>query len=234
METKPEDTTKESPIFQKWQTLALLVIIVIGSTLFFSKRSQLFFKEKSEKAFQPLDSIYKLDRSILEENSVLTTSQTKLLLAKTAVIQQNKAHHKLIFMQLYSNHYAAVTLFPYLTAITVILSFLIAQRGWSQCKPLLKTLFLAFATLSSLYGLYPTIYKQIETSEQNIEGYLGYNKIQKQVFHYGLTAKSIYSDTLDFKQFLNKINEAEYNADNIYFGLEQRSIDKKFIEGIGK
>ena len=135
-------------------------------------------------------------------------------------------------MRLYINYYAVVTIFPFLTGISVILSFLIAQNGWKDCSTMLKATFLTFAILTALYGLFPTIYKQEETITQNLENYLRFDKIQKRIFDYSLTAPVLYNDSLEFTQFLDLVNKAERDADNIYFGLEQRAISKNMLENI--
>lgn len=213
-------------------SISIILTIVVCATLFSGKIFIDFFERQSDKSFKPLDSIYVLNRSLLETNSKLSDTQKGLLLRKAEVIEQNKNHHKIIFVKLYSNYYAAVTLFAILSGITVILSFLIAQNGWKQCKPILKALFLTIVFLSALYGLFPTIYKQNETSYKNLDNYLKYNKIQKQIFDYAITAPYLYSDSLDFSQFINNINEEELEISNIYFGLEQKSINQDILENI--
>lgn len=225
-----DDTVVKSKNNKEWLLIALLIVTIIGTTFasFFYTVNK--FEAKIDIALEPLDSVYQLNRPVLKKNSVLSEADTSLLLSKVAIIQENKRHHRIMFTSLYANYYGIVTLFPFLTGFALILSFLIAQKGWSDSKPFIKSLFLTFTTLASLFGLFPTIYQQKETSTQNLNAYLDYNKIQKQIFDYPLTAKKIYSDSLEFKDFLNKINKAEYDVGDIYYGLEQRSIGKDLFK----
>lgn len=213
----------------------IILLIVVGiAAITFSSASLTgkFFTRESNRALQPMDSIYAQYRNLLIQNSQLPDSVSNLLLKKAAIIELKKQHHKYVFSKVYTNYYATVTIFPFLSGILVILTFLVGQKGWHNCSNKLKAAFLTVALLTSLYGLFPTIYQQNDTINQNIQNYSRLNKIQKQIFDYSITYPYLYSDSLGIKTFINRVNQQELELDNLYFGLEFKSLDKSILNGL--
>ncbi len=217
-----------------WQLGAWMVAGIAGCIFLAAHFMGVFFKNKCEKAFLPRDSVFTIQCDLIQKSRVLRKQERALLLAKVQSLQQNKAHHRLMFTSLYENYYAVVTMMPFLSGITVVLTFLIAQNGWQSSSLVLKTSFLTFSVFTALYGLFPLIYKQEDMAKQNLDTYLVYNGVQKKVADYASTAPMLYGNCLDFYEFVDQIDKEELDADHIYFGLEEKTIDKKLFDQVGK
>lgn len=212
--------------------IGIYIVLIIGTTILFANWSKAYFSEQSQLAFQPIDSAYAANVDLLKQNKHLTDTSVNLLLQKVELLEFKKKHHRFIFSEVYKSYYATVTVFPILSGILVIISFLIAQNGWSNCSNTLKSIFLIFAFLSSIYGLYPTIYRHNQTVNDNLVSYTQLNAIQKQIFDYAITAPDLYQDQFTLQEFVNKINQEEKNVEGIYFGLELKALDDSLLKDL--
>jgi len=223
------DSLKNLP---QWIFISLVGILIFSMTFGGAMQARKFFEKESNFVFTPLDSIYFENVALLNKHSKLSKEQTDLVLSKAEILQLNKTHHKRIFMKVYSNHYASVTIFPFLSGITVLLSFLIAQNGWKACSNMLKSIFMIFALLTGLYGIFPSVYKQKETVDNNLNNYQAFNKIQNKLFDYSISSPMIYGDTMNFDHFIDLIHKEENLHEKIYYELEHRSIDEDILNTV--
>ena len=139
-----------------------------------------------------------------------------------------------LIVRLYKNNYALLSLLPFLSAITAILTFLVIQSGWEKSNIYTKAFFILFATITALTNIYPTVYQQTESIEKNMNNYLGYNLLQKDIFHYSIIQPGINGDSCKFIQFLDSLNLKEAKLSKIYFDLSQESVDDNFLNGINQ
>ena len=227
---KVSDFIKNKSVLISLYLLGLVIAIFV-----FTGTSRYYFDQQSKNAFAPLDSAYQANRSILKNHSKLESASSTLLLKKVELLELKKNHHRYIFTELYKSYYATVSILPFLSGILVIVSFLIAQTGWGNCSVHLKAIFFLFAFFSSIYGLYPTVYRHVETINDNINTYVQYSKVQKQIFDYSTTKPRLYGDSLaSFNTFLDKINKEEQLLDGIYFGLELKSLDNSILNELNE
>jgi len=133
-------------------------------------------------------------------------------------------------IDLSKNNYALLTLFPFLSAITAILVFLIIQKGWNSSNLYLKTYFILFTTLTSLIGVYSEVYKQSSSIERHTKNYLEYTKIQKTIFNYSLTAPLLEKELIPFYQFIDQINFQENKLTTLIFSIEKKALDEEMFK----
>ena len=218
----------------KWIYISLSIVIILALVLLSFKMNLNKFEDLSQTSLDFLDQAYKenIDLTKTSSSSILTEKQKEILLRKISIIEQNKLHHIDLIKKLSKNNYALLTLFPFLSAITAILVFLIIQKGWDSSNEYLKAYFILFTALTSLVGIYPEVYKQSDSIEKHNKNYINYKKIQKTIFNYSLTAPVLEKDSITFNQFINEINTQEKELINLIFSIEKKSLEKDIFSKI--
>ncbi len=217
----------------EWKIGCLLVFFTFLIYLSFSFTKN-HFEYLSQETFIYLDRANEKNLSLLASHPSddLSSEQIALLNKKIQVAEDYKEHHKDLAGKLYKNNYALYTIFPLLSAITAILTFLLVQKGWSSSGIYLKSLFAFFTATTALTGIYPEVYKQAEGISSNLEAYGRYKTIQKSMFNYALTGPEINGDSIEFDQFIDSMNYLEMKLHKIHFGLEKKAIDKTIFENM--
>ena len=100
------------------------------------------------------------------------------------------------------------------------------QKGWESSHFYIKAYFILFTTLTALIGIYPEVYKQTDSIDKNLKAYRVYEKIQKTIFNYTLTAPLIETKEVKFDTFLDRINTKEKELFGILFELQQKTISE--------
>ncbi|WP_452596702.1 hypothetical protein [Pontimicrobium sp. MEBiC01747] len=216
----------------QWAVLSLSTLLILGLTYLGFILSINQFEKTSHESLSYFDNAYKENIELIKKrpSDSLNKEQIDILLRKVSIIEQNKLHHLDLVKKLYKNNYALLTLFPFISAITAIIAFLLIQKGWTSSGVYLKSFFILFTTLTALIGIYPEVYKQTESIEANLEAYLSHKKIQKSIFNYALTAPVIEKKEISFNVFLDSINTKEKALSNIIFGLQKKTVSKQIFE----
>ncbi len=216
----------------KWIYLSISYIVILAAAYVVFIAIIDKFEALSEASLGHFKEAYdgNIALTTQQASDSLSADQKNILLRKVAIIEQNKLHHLDIVKKLYKNNYALLTLFPFLSAITAIIAFLIVQKGWNLSGPYLKNYFILFTTLTALVGIYPEVYQQEEGIEKNLGNYLEYEKIQKNVFSYSLTAPLFNKETIEFDHFIDRINMQEKQLSNIIFKVQKKSVSKSIFE----
>ena len=227
------EETKKLPSWILIPVLAIIIIIGIRCSFkFFTNQFVDLFKE----AIDPLESAFNKNMDILKTdtfNLELTKLQREILIKKVEVIQDKKEHHLFLTRNLYKNNYTLLSLFPFLSAITGIFVFLIIQNGWKESNLYLKFGFIIFGTLTTLTGIFPDIYQQEQSIDNNLKNYVEYDNLQHEIFFYSLTAPVIRKDTILFNSFLDALNSKEKELNKIYFVLSEEEFKNPFLEKFG-
>lgn len=231
-----EEIVKFLQSIPTWFLIVLLTLVTLVVVYEFHEMNKSHFEDLSDEALSPLDSAYAVNLKMLSNNrnANLDSGQVNVLLEKTEVLQYQKIHHLELVKSLFKNNYSLLTIFPFLSAIMAIFVFLILQNGWNKSNWYIKSGFIFFASLTTLVGVYPSVYQQEESIEQNINNYLNYNKLQKDVFNYALTSPRLYGDSLSFEHFLDTLNYQEKQLNKIYFNLKQETVDQSFLNAINQ
>jgi len=209
-------------------SIVLVMIILIISFMIMVKK----FESLSTESLSYLDQAHKENVELVTKlsNTHLSETQRDILLRKVAIIEQNKLHHIKLIQLLSKNFYALLSMFPFLSAITAMLVFLIVQKGWQESDVYLKAYFILFTFLTSLVGIYPEVYNQSESIELHKKSYINFKRIQKTIFNYALTAPIIERDTLPFNEFVDRINTEEKKLNNLIFKIEKKALDKEIFD----
>lgn len=217
---------------KSWITIS--VILIIGFIIFsFIYNINLFVRISSTSLdFLDAEHTERIELTKAAASDSLSAEKVEILLKKITILENSKSHHLDLIKTLSKNKYSLLTLLPITSAITAILVFLILQKGWSNSNIYIKTYFILFTTITSLIGIYPEVYKQTESITKHTESYMKYDKLQKSIFSYSLTAPLLEKDSIGFVEFIDKVNTEERKLTTLIFDLEKKSLDKEMFNSI--
>ncbi len=206
----------------------LVFLLILGSILLalffkkmFHKRSKLALIEYAEKDI--------LNEQFLCNSLALTEYEKEELLEKYRILAKRKEIHMRLFTDLYSIKFCCNSVFPFLSGISLILTFFIGQRGWKQCSFYLQGLFLTIIFLTGIAGIYPRVFDANDAHNKNLQNFIAYTKIQKKITDYSRTKPLLYSDTLQYYLFLDQINKEEQDLINIFFGVQEVQVNNDLL-----
>lgn len=219
------------PLWLKLTISVLLVLLILVAAFLFNVDK---FEQLSRRSLVHIDDAYSESIQLTKTaaSDSLSKAQINVLLSKTSIIERNKSHHLYNIKTLSKNKYALYTMFPFLSAITAIFIFLIIQKGWHSTNTYVKAYFVFFTTLTSLVGIYPDVYQATEGIAEHTQSYLDYDNLQKKVFAYSLTAPMIEGDTIQFNQFIDRVNTQERSLSTLRFDIEKKSLDKEIFNSV--
>ncbi|AUC15872.1 hypothetical protein BTO06_12235 [Tenacibaculum sp. SZ-18] len=220
--------------FPEWLLITLSILLILILVVISFKTNLKKFEELSKTYLTFLDKEYKENIQLTKtaSSNFLKDDQVNILLKKISIIEVNKSLHIDLIQKLSKNKYALFTMFPFMSAITAILVFLIIQQGWSSCNNYLKAYFILFTTLTSLIGIYPEVYKQTDGISKHTKSFLDYKNLQKTIFNYSITAPIIEKDSITFDRFLDNINTQERKLITLIFDIEKKSLDKEIFNSV--
>jgi hypothetical protein len=212
---------------EKIKTPFLAVFIVVSAILFFNY-SQRFAHDEGVKYLKPLEQTDSLVNQKIKSSEALPKTQLAVLIHQNEVVTKRKAHHRLVFLDLYSYYYATIITFHSLTVISGVLVFVIVSVGWKDTTPAMRVGFLCFVGATTYYGLFPSIFLQKETIDKNLLLYNNYSNLNYQIYDYSLNPSSkLQKDKLSFEAFTTDINKKLVEYNQVYLGLDHGAIKSK-------
>lgn len=186
-----------------------------------------YFRKNVDKVFhlcENRDSLRIVGIDSLSNLAQMQKSELKFIIQN---LQQSKNRNKLIVKEIIPYYFNSIMIFPFVTGILGVLVFLITQTGWRDAPVILKTFAITFALYSSLFGMFPTAFKQKENIDQNLKIYNTIDKIQNKIRDYALTHPVIYKEKLEFEKFINEINTESIDMCDFHFQMEQKGTELK-------
>src|SRR5690606_21330275 len=109
------------------------------------------------------------------------------------------------------------------------LAFLIGQKGWRETDQWIRSLFLTSGALTSFYVLSINVFKQDVGINKNLESYIQYDNLQKEVLNFCSTEphQSIKGDTLNFTSFHTYAVTRLVEINNIYLEFDKDALEGK-------
>ncbi len=138
----------------------------------------------------------------------------------------HKKHHEEIALNTFRFRYTTVTMLMICSIIMAAFLLYITPKGWNNVNDHLKVIMLLFVAHSAFYGGSTVVYGQEATLKENVEQYITFDNIQKQlitdVIIYQL-ADSIAKDTLTNKFHISiaQTNEKIILANDVKFNLQE-------------
>ncbi len=216
-----------------WNKLKSPPLLAAIGLLMFSQIAAILLRNGSEdlgiKLMAPLDSVSQM-QSVHDVNyHTISADETTKINRLNKIISSHKEQHKLTFLELYKFHFASLSLLTIFSILTGILAFVIGHNGWKETSGMVKTLFLTSVALTSFYGLSINVYQQDVGINKNLNSYIQYDNIQKEILNYCSTSpnQALNGDTLAFSDFHTLIVEKLVNANTIYLEFDQDAIEMK-------
>ena len=205
----------------------IITLILSGTTI-----NKFYFDKYTKNAFDQKDSIYTLNKTYVE-NEVSDTLLQSYVLHKLEVLEKRKKFKKEIFLTLYRNYFAVITLFPILAGITAILSIFVFGKGWNDSKPRLKAVFLFFAITTSIIGAFPNIYQHKQTYSINVSHYEKLDRLQQRLINCAINFEKNEDNTIKIN-CIKSIENEELETIGFDFGLELYDVNFKYLNQLRK
>ena len=187
--------------------------------------------ESGEKLTAPFSQITEYQTNIDSLSAALLPSERKKVGSLNQIINEHKVHHKTAFLMMYRFHYANITFLAFFSILTAAMVFLIGQEGWKNSKELTKRLFIVFAAYTAFYGVSINIYQQKENIQNNLNAYLNYDNLQKEVYTFCL-AEPYVTDTvtIEFNDFFITASLELQKLNKVYMQFDETAISSAKIQ----
>jgi len=182
-----------------------------------------------KKLIAPLDRVSIIQSDLKNSDCSLNYRHLIKIQKLNKVILEHKEHHKQTFLTLYKFHFSSVSQLTIFSIITGLLAFLIGQKGWKDTNPTIRSLFLACGALTSFYALSINVYKQDIGINKNLESYIQYDNLQKEILNFCSTEshQNIKGDTLNFDDFHTYTVKKLIEINNIYLEFDKDAVELK-------
>lgn len=177
----------------------------------------------------PLDNVSSLQSDIKATDYSLKENEFKKIQKVNEIISKHKEHHKKTFLTLYGYHFSSISLLIIFSILTGFLAFLIGQEGWKETHRITRFLFLTCGALTSFYALSINVYKQDVGINKNLDSYIQYDNLQKEILNYYSTEpnQKLDGDTLSFSDFHTYTIKRLVEINNIYLEFDKDAIEVK-------
>ncbi|MDT5293909.1 MAG: hypothetical protein QOJ76_789 [Acidobacteriota bacterium] len=136
-------------------------------------------------------------------------------------------HHGAVMAFFFEAYYMAISVVLFTGLIAAVALFFIAQNGWSNTDPYVKTIFLVMAAAAAYYGLFPPVFQQQQNISDNKTLFLEYKSLENEVVSYPLTGANIQGDPKTAKQFITYVDSTMKTLGNIAIGFDYTKISYK-------
>lgn len=177
----------------------------------------------------PLDNVSSLQSDIKATDYSLKKNEFNKIQKINEIILKHKEHHKKTFLTLYEYHFSSISLLIIFSILTGLLAFLIGQKGWKETHQTTRTLFLTCGALASFYALSINVYKQDVGINKNLDSYIQYDNLQKEILNYYSTEpnQKLDGDTLNFSDFHTYTVKRLVEINNIYLEFDKNAVEVK-------
>lgn len=214
--------------FSNTFVLAILVAIsvfIIGTTF------RNYANESGEALTAPLVELTRNQTDIDSLSTALLPIEKKKIESLNQIINMHKAHHKATFLMMYEFHYANITFLAIFSILTASMVFLVGQKGWNNSVPLTKRLFIVFAAYTAFYGVSINIYQQKENIQNNLDAYVNYDNLQKEIYSFSLSDPyTVEKDTIGFNQFFTSTSLKLRELNQVYMQFDETAASRAKIE----
>lgn len=134
-------------------------------------------------------------------------------------------HHGAVMAFFYKAYYMSIVIVMFAGIIAALTLFFIAQDGWSDTNPYVKTVFLVMTAAAAYYGLFPTVFQQQQNISDNKALFLAYKALENEVISYPLTLTNIKGEGKTPAQFITYVDSEMGRLGNIAIGFDYTKIN---------
>ncbi len=152
-------------------------------------------------------------------------TQQRRLDSQVGSIRARINHHGAVMAFFYKAYYMSIVMVMFAGIIAALALFFIAQDGWSNTNPYVKTLFLVMTAATAYYGLFPPVFQQQQNISDNKALFLAYKALENEVISYPLTLANIKGEGKTSAQFITYVDSEMGRLGNIAIGFDYTKIN---------
>lgn len=94
------------------------------------------------------------------------------------IVNIRKSHHLEASIIFFRNYYGVLIVLMLLSCTGGIVLFVLINRGWANAGIELQSFFLSLVFCVAFYGLFPSVFRQDDNYNKNLEQYMAYTKME--------------------------------------------------------
>lgn len=157
----------------------------------------------------------------------LTAEQKDRLAAQKAQVQNLAKHHGKVMAFFYEAYYTALSVVLVMGVIVAVSLFAIAQDGWTNANPYVKTVFIVATAGVAFFGLWPPVFEQEKNISDNKALFLEYKTLKNEIESFPVTRSNVKNEVKDPNTFISYVDSEMARLGNIAIGFDYTKINYK-------
>jgi predicted PurR-regulated permease PerM len=124
----------------------------------------------------------------------------------------------------FSNYYMALILAFVAGAVAAVSLFFISKEGYAAVSPYVVTVFMTATALGTIYGAFPSVFRQTENVAENKALYLRYVALQNEILSYSATAKDANAKPISASAYIAYIDRELNRSNNVAVGFDETKL----------
>lgn len=201
----------------------LIVIFLIAFSLLVSIMVTSSARHDAEKWLQGLTP--KAQPQIESFSQVQATEIERFRLQdQLHLIRERANHHLTVSVYFFSNYYMAIIQAFVMGGIAAVALFSITKVGYSQANQNVVTVFVTSTALATIYGAFPSVFRQSDNVSENKMLYLKYIAMQNDMLTYAATGLNSSLKKATAAEFISFIDKELNNTNNVAIGFDATKI----------
>lgn len=174
-----------------------------------------WFKELAPKGQPQIESFEQLNASNLERAR---------LKDQLVLLRVRSQHHLTVALFFFMNYYMAILQAFVMGSVAASALFFIAKDGYGKTKSYVITVFVTATVLTTIFGAFPSVFRQSENVADNKYLYLKYIALQNEMLSYGATGMDATLKKCTPAEFIAYIDKELNQANNVAVGFDASKI----------
>jgi hypothetical protein len=141
-----------------------------------------------------------------------------------ALSRERAAHHLTVAVYFFSNYYMAILQAFVMGAVAAVALFFITKVGYAQASPYIVTVFITATVLATLYGAFPSVFRQQDNVAENKALYLRYIALQNEMLSYSATGSDGTGKKVTAREYIAYVDKELNKTNNIAVGFDATKI----------
>jgi hypothetical protein len=136
-----------------------------------------------------------------------------------SIVNTRKSHHLEASIIFFRNYYGVLIVLMLLSCTGGIVLFVLINKGWANAGIELQSFFLSLVFCVAFYGLFPSVFRQDDNYNKNLEQYMAYTKMEltvtRQLSYLSLQCNNSKEDSITKKYNLKVDSILDLNTQEI-------------------
>ena len=141
-----------------------------------------------------------------------------------ALARERAKHHLTVAAYFFSNYYMAIIQAYVMGAVAAVALFFITKVGYAQASPNVVTVFITATVLATIYGTFPSVFRQVDNVAENKALYLRYIALQNEMLSYSATGLDGSGKKVTAAEYVVSIDKELNKANNVAVGFDATKI----------